>query len=246
MANPQKENGYTPIANELLEALGRHRFAGSEVRVLLAVLRYTYGFNRKTADLSLSFLARATGMRRERVVDAVRILGRKNVLLRQKSRCAFNKNWEQWVGRKSVPRTEKRPTPGRKSVLEVGRKSVPKKDNDKENIVKKTSFLTGDAGSVADDGDELNINSLIGLFEPINPSWRRLYPNKSQRASLHRLLKQHGEDALRRLIGILPQVIGKPYAPVITTPVQLEDKMGSLAVFIQKSNQPHRGTIQSL
>lgn len=78
------------------------------------------------------------------------------------------------------------------------------------------------------------INSLIKEFEPINPSFARLYPNKTQRAALERLLKQHGEDQLRVIIQFLQKTNGRKYAPTITTPTQLEEKLASLIAFCEK------------
>ena len=55
MANPQLENGYTRIANEILEAMAKVKLSPTQYRVLFVVWRYTYGFSRKSADLSLTF-----------------------------------------------------------------------------------------------------------------------------------------------------------------------------------------------
>lgn len=53
MANPQIENGYTRIANELLEALLLANLSKRQLLVALAVIRQTYGFNRKTVNAGL-------------------------------------------------------------------------------------------------------------------------------------------------------------------------------------------------
>lgn len=65
MANPQRENGYTGIANEILEAVYSRKFNGTQLRILLLLWRYTYGYNRKEHDLSLSFIAEALGTAEE-------------------------------------------------------------------------------------------------------------------------------------------------------------------------------------
>ena len=49
MANPQKEEGYTAIANDLFEAVYRFNFTLRELKVLLSIIRRTYGYNRKEA-----------------------------------------------------------------------------------------------------------------------------------------------------------------------------------------------------
>lgn len=52
MANPQIVDGYTRIANELLDALIRSGLTKRELRVVLVVIRQTYGYNRSSDDIS--------------------------------------------------------------------------------------------------------------------------------------------------------------------------------------------------
>ena len=44
MANPQIENGYTAIANEILDHLYKQSLNGTELKVVMCILRYTFGF----------------------------------------------------------------------------------------------------------------------------------------------------------------------------------------------------------
>lgn len=103
MASPQKENGYTSIANELLEQIYRRRFSASQLKILLLVIRFTYGFNRKTAALSNTFIAAGTGIHEITVSKEVGTLLRDNVLKLHKkptfhnSRViGINKDYESW------------------------------------------------------------------------------------------------------------------------------------------------------
>ena len=48
MASPQIEDGYTKIANELLEAISKVNLSSYEFRVIMAIIRKTYGFNKKS------------------------------------------------------------------------------------------------------------------------------------------------------------------------------------------------------
>lgn len=103
MASPQKENGYTSIANELLEQLYRRRFSASQLKILLLVIRFTYGFNRKTATLSNTFIAAGTGMHEITVSKEVGTLLRDNVLKLHKKPSfhnarvmGINKDYEGW------------------------------------------------------------------------------------------------------------------------------------------------------
>ena len=87
------------------------------------------------------------------------------------------------------------------------------------------------------------IEYLISLFKDINPSYERFFSNKSQRAALERLTAKHGQEKIENTIKILPQIINKPYAPRITTPLQLESKLGELGVFYnqEKTKEKSRG-----
>jgi phage replication O-like protein O len=79
MANPQKENGYTVIANEILEALMRIRLSGEEWKCLLVILRKTYGWNKKEDKISLSQFVLMTGMKKQSVHRALKKLSSKNI-----------------------------------------------------------------------------------------------------------------------------------------------------------------------
>ena len=77
-------------------------------------------------------------------------------------------------------------------------------------------------------------NHLISLFAKVNPFYKTLYANKTQRSALERMTKELGEEKMISLISILHEVIYKPYCPQITTPLELENKMGKLIVFLQQ------------
>jgi phage replication O-like protein O len=52
MANPQRENGYLEIANDLWEALTRAPLKGAEFRTVFAIIRLTWGWRNKSAKLT--------------------------------------------------------------------------------------------------------------------------------------------------------------------------------------------------
>lgn len=78
------------------------------------------------------------------------------------------------------------------------------------------------------------VNELIVMFEPVNPSWKRLFANKTQRAALQRVVQSIGFESTRGAIEAAVSSFGKAYAPTITTPVQLEAKIGALGAFVKK------------
>ena len=80
MTEIQKENGYTAIANDLLEALYRFGLTRNEYKVMFCVIRHTYGYNKKEHPMSLTFIANDTGLVKERVCEALNGLKVKNLL----------------------------------------------------------------------------------------------------------------------------------------------------------------------
>lgn len=58
MASPQVENGFTRLANELLEALYRTDPTGGEWGVIMCVARASYGWGQKQAPVSIGEVAR--------------------------------------------------------------------------------------------------------------------------------------------------------------------------------------------
>ena len=170
MASPQKENGYTSIANELLEQLYRRRFSASQLKILLLVIRFTYGFNRKTATLSNTFIAAGTGMHEITVSKEVGTLLRDNVLKLYKkpsfhsSRIiGINKDYDSWLNHLELAEAL-RVSEIFDRVSETGENELADTLTKKENIRKtnikkeKESALPGESGQKQydDRGRELN------------------------------------------------------------------------------------------
>jgi len=103
MADPQVRNGYTRIDNELLEAICRLNISGNEMRILLYIIRRTYGFNRTYAEMPLSEISAAVGVRREHIQKALKRLSNQNIIeLRtnpgvKPQTISVVKNYEKWA-----------------------------------------------------------------------------------------------------------------------------------------------------
>jgi len=80
MANPQKEHGFTAIANEILEALARIGIPGEARRMLDVIIRKTYGYNKKVDKISTSQFMELTGLSRSKVYRARRKLKEMNLI----------------------------------------------------------------------------------------------------------------------------------------------------------------------
>lgn len=103
MASPQKENGFTPIANELLEAIFSAKLNSTQLKIVLLILRYTYGFSRKEHKFSLNFIARGIGVSRRYVSNELKTLIAANLITIVREHTdtearvlSLNKNYDTW------------------------------------------------------------------------------------------------------------------------------------------------------
>ena len=107
MASPQLERGHTRIADELFEALTRFDFSKRQYKVLLAVIRKTYGYQKKADVISSGQLAAMTGLHSPHCRTAVKELAAMGVLrvekLGQYQRIEIVKDYELW-SMKPVPK----------------------------------------------------------------------------------------------------------------------------------------------
>lgn len=74
MASPQIEDGYTRIANELYDRITSFDFTKRQYKVLLVIMRLTYGYNRSTAETSTHQIAARAGLAPSHVRAALREL----------------------------------------------------------------------------------------------------------------------------------------------------------------------------
>lgn len=130
MANPQTENGYTRIANELMEALTRTRIAGEARQVFDCILRKTYGYHKTEDAISLSQFCLATNLKKPNVVRSISKLIAVNLIIKKdndkENLYSINKNFDTW-----------KPL-SKKITLSKRLKTVIKKDN--ETVIKKDTY----------------------------------------------------------------------------------------------------------
>ena len=100
MANPQKENGYTPIANEILEALCQWNFSAYEFRIISFLLRKTYGFHKKEERITLAEFSAVTKIQRSHVCRTLKLLQKQNIITKGGTGSApsykLQKDYEKW------------------------------------------------------------------------------------------------------------------------------------------------------
>ena len=166
------DNGYLRIANELLDEILKVDLSKHQLKVLMAIVRKTYGFNKKSDRFTNAQISEMTGVPETRVCTAKNFLLDANIIKRFGREIGVNKNLNEWClsitqNREELPETGKNynipqngetfPETGCKTFPETGNGGSPKqgntkdtyiKDNIKDNKILKDNTRTAEKSSV--------------------------------------------------------------------------------------------------
>lgn len=153
MASPQTKNGYTRIANEILENIVKANLNGTQFRIVMVIWRYTYGFRRIKHEIPLSFLAEAidstkshvdrelTSLIERKVVTFVGVGERRGRVL------MFNKNYDEWL----PPEKQTRKPSSEKKAKKKKTAKKPHKYDENNTYYKMALYFHGLVSKVAKD-----------------------------------------------------------------------------------------------
>jgi phage replication O-like protein O len=96
VADPQVENGFTRIANEIMDALMRTNLSAYQSRILWAIWRKTYGWKKREDWIANIQLVAMTGIRKQHVSRTVKELIERKMVTKSGYKIGFNKNYTQW------------------------------------------------------------------------------------------------------------------------------------------------------
>jgi phage replication O-like protein O len=107
MKNPQLEDGFTRIANELFEAILGFDFSERQLKVLLTIVRKTYGYGKKEDDMSASQIGKVCNIDRSNVTRVLGQLEKMKVITKRHGGygmiIGINKSHQEWA--KEMPST---------------------------------------------------------------------------------------------------------------------------------------------
>lgn len=220
MASPQKENGHTSIANEILEQIVATPLPAREIQMLFFIIRKTYGYQKKGDRISLSQFEKALKISRPQVSKYLKNLIARGMVVRTPLLViSFEKDYEKWiVATPLLVGNKKNPS----SYAPTKTSSPAPTHKRKKEITKEINQAT--ANAVGD------INPIFSLFEKtINPTIN--YGNTSQRKALETLIQKVGLEKTINAVKYAISIQTDRYAPTITTPIQLLNKYGELQAY---------------
>lgn len=180
MGTPQLENGYTRIANEILENLPKLKLNGTQRSILDVVFRYTYGYGKKEAEISLSCFAKSIGCSASMVSRELKKMIDSGILIElrkpdgsTKRLLSFNKECcagEVLSNQITVNQLDNSYLNSQGGVIRLDNSGVIQSDNTIKKYINKTIKK-----GASNDAQEAN-----DLFEQV---WK-LYPNKKGKAQV--------------------------------------------------------------
>lgn len=201
--NPQVEDGYTRIANELLDGLISYRISGEEMQAFLFIVRKTYGYKKKSDFISLSQFVEATGMKKPTVARAIKKLINKNIVIKNDNELSVNKDKNQWkpLSKKIISVIKNDNAVIKNDNASLSKMITTKDNTTKENITKEiiTNVITEFGNS--------DINEVSQYFlEKMNLPKEDLPSTKSRRY-WYTLLREsgRGKDGVKLLIDLASQ-----------------------------------------
>ncbi|WP_312112208.1 replication protein [Pantoea septica] len=147
------EDGYTRIANELLEAVMLAGMTQHQLLVFMAVMRKTYGFNKKVDWVSNEQLSQLTGMLPHKCSAAKSALVKRNILTQEGRLTGINKELNEWKN-EPYPKKVNLPESGKKCLPESGNGSYPNRVTTKDNITKDKKDIKQTSENSGESSDE--------------------------------------------------------------------------------------------
>jgi len=138
MQKAQLENGYTKIANQIIEKLCTINLSSYETRVLMCIIRKTYGFNKKEDWIANSQIVKYTQIRKAHISRAIKKLKNRRIVTQTGKKIKVNTKTSSWLPNgvtikklpKQVTQLPNEVTP----VTQTGNKKLPNEGDTKESI----------------------------------------------------------------------------------------------------------------
>ena len=207
MASPQLENGYTTIANEILEVLMGIKINATQYKIMICLIRNTYGWNKKSGPLSVSYIAKATNLndrqvRREltALIDTKMVKVTKKQTATNPRELGINKNYEEWKDYK--------PRLGQGTKKTEGTTETPGPHGQERTTRTPQEKPKEGPTELSEEMNEWILKNYPGITKRLEA--------KKRREKVPKLIKKHGEEKFKKIFlhfvkekkGEDPQFIG--------------------------------------
>lgn len=137
------EDGYTKLANELLEAICGLSISSRKLRVLMAIVRKTYGYHKKFDRISSTKIGQLVGCSATNVRTDIAELKRQNLLVQSGEMLGPNPVISEWsAGKKEQPKSIKSDAHSIKTDAPTASESMLKNGEQKSQIASESMLMS--------------------------------------------------------------------------------------------------------
>ncbi|HEK1928025.1 TPA: replication protein [Proteus mirabilis] len=129
------EDGYTRIANDLFEAVMCADLTARQLKVVMAIIRKTYGFGKKLDRITNTQIAEMTGIHHTHVCKAKNEMIAMNIVISSGNKIGINKDFTEWNFNISQV-SETLAKSANKTLAKTANSHKPSQLNTKETITK--------------------------------------------------------------------------------------------------------------
>lgn len=161
------EDGYTRIANELLEAVLSAELTARQLKIVMAVIRKTYGFNKKSDRITNTQIADITGIHHTHVCKAKNELLERKILITNGREIGVNKVVSEWKNEISQ-NSKTLAKSANKTLAKSAKQSVPSQLNTKDTLKDKK-----DNTPIVPFGDSQSADAELPVAETKKPAKKK-------------------------------------------------------------------------
>lgn len=182
-------------------------------------------------------LAHETGVPRGTVERILRCFRNEEMIEEQKSNKCTLITILKWSQYQSSEEQNEEPVRNKRGTDEEQMRTNQEGKEGKKERKKETEPILATPSDVAEKVPN-PINEILEQFQmKVNPTIN--YGNSTQRGAVEYLLKFMGKEKLSRMIDFVESIKNEEFAPTITTPYQLKEKLAALMSYYQKKhNKP--------
>lgn len=141
------DDGFMRVANELTDSILMADLTARQLKIMLAIMRKTYGFNKPLDRITNTQIAAMTGIHHTHVCSAKRQLIDRGFLISNGARIGINKHISMWEMKGISQSSESLAKAAKQTLAKSANTLSPKQLNTKDNIQKTKDINTSSENS---------------------------------------------------------------------------------------------------
>lgn len=227
----RRQRGWFYLDNEYLNGYARI-FGAVGVAVYVSLCRHADNETQECFP-SMELMSEELNVSRKTVSKYIRLFEENNLIAIERSKDERTKKWKNntyWLLDKTEWKSHGKLLHMEESHGNVVPKPWVTEGKSHGNVVpNKETHINYTHTTILNETNGENV--FIDLFKEINPTYQKLFANKTQRAAAKRLLQLHPLEWWERFLKAYKIELQNQFCPKATTPVKLEDKLGDILAY---------------